>query len=168
MSESLWMRYYHWLVSQVENHENYDSIHGSVLGRMSYTEFVWLVPNDDNRLQDGLELRHEFRTGMDFIFPCSVLEVMIGLSRRMAFTVGGTPEGWAWQFMLNLGFEKYRDPISKYKDAKVEEMLQALVYRTYSPDGSGGFFPLQEPDEDQTKVEIWYQMAAYIDEILPD
>ena len=140
---------------------------------MFQTEYVWLIPNDDNRLMDGLELRGEFARekglpGGYAAAPCSVLEVMIALSRRMEFIVGGTAPGWAWQFMLNLGFEKFTDPVSPRRMNQVADALQDLVYRNYSPDGSGGFFPLTNPDDDQTQVEIWYQMAAYIDEILPD
>jgi hypothetical protein len=29
----------------------------------------------------------------------------------------------------------------------------------------GGFFPLTHPNDDQRKVEIWYQMNAYLDEL---
>ena len=29
----------------------------------------------------------------------------------------------------------------------------------------GGFFPLAFPKEDQTKVEIWYQMSGYLEEL---
>jgi hypothetical protein len=50
----------------------------------------------------------------------------------------------------------------------VEEILYALIWRTYDPDGVGGFFPLAWPKEDQTKIEIWYQMNAYAKEIHPE
>jgi hypothetical protein len=161
-----WSRYFYWLKSQVENAGDYER----VLVCMSVTEFAWL-PNlwgDENRVQDGLALRHEWNPNITFQFPCSVLEVMIALSRRMEFTVGGTAPGWAWQFMLNLGLEKYKDPLSERRADQVGDLLHALIWRTYSPDGQGGFFPLQNPDDDQTQLEIWYQMSGYIEEILPD
>jgi len=40
-----------------------------------------------------------------------------------------------------------------------------LIWRDYHADGRGGFFPLTNPDTDQTKVEIWYQMNAYVTEM---
>jgi hypothetical protein len=38
-----------------------------------------------------------------------------------------------------------------------------LIWRTYEPDGSGGFFPLMHPSDQRIrhKVEIWTQMNAY-------
>jgi hypothetical protein len=40
--------------------------------------------------------------------------------------------------------------------------LAVLNKREYFPSGKGGLFPLENPREDQTKVEIWYQMHAYV------
>ena len=55
------------------------------------------------------------------------------------------------------------DPVSKRKAMKIDDILENWLWRTYEYDGSG-FFPLTTTEEDQTKVEIWYQMAAYINE----
>lgn len=161
-------RYYHWLINQVAI-ENKTRTYKEVLRCMYDTEFVWLphVWNDENRIEDGKELRNEYGIDREFK-PCSVLEVMIALSRRMEFIVGGTAPGWAWQFLLNLELDKYHDPLTLRKHNEVGDILHALVWRTYKTDGTGGFFPLQDPDGDQTQVEIWYQMAGYIDEILPE
>jgi hypothetical protein len=160
--------YFNWLADQVDTSDKRGKEYNELLWFMFTTEFCWMpnVRNDDNRVMDGLYLRTEFDVKFDE--PCSVLEAMIALSRRMEFTVGGTAPGWAWQFILNLGFERYSDPLSTQKIEKIKDALESLVYRNYSPSGEGGFFPLQNPDEDQTTVEIWYQMAAYIDEVLPD
>ena len=163
MAETVDEQYVRWLISQVEGGRDLTG----VLGLMFVTEFVWLVPWDDNRLNDGLDLRAEFGKG-DISWPGSVLEVMIGLSRRMAFQVGGTPAGWARQFLQNLDLERFKDPLGPRRSREATEILESLVYRNYAPDGTVSFFPLQQPDEDMSKVEIWYQMAAYIDEILPD
>lgn len=165
-------RYFRWLVRQVaveNNHREYND----VLGLMYHYEFAWMpgVLGDENRRDDALDLRNEFVRGLGLPMPdapATVLEVMIALARRMTFQVGGSDAGWAWQFMLNLGLERMYDPLGVHKAERAREILEALVYRTYSPSGEGGFFPLQNPDEDQTKIEIWYQMAAYIDEVLPD
>ena len=142
---------------------------------MHQIEFVWLVPNDDNRIVDGTDLRWEFlqentnhEMKKEDFGPCSVLEVMIGISRRIAFSAGGEAEGWAWQLLDNLKLLSMSDPLSKRKAKIATAKIEALIWRTYQYDGTGGFFPLNFPEEDQTKVEIWYQMAAYINEIHPD
>lgn len=129
-------------------------------------EFVWIVPNDDNRIVDACDLRREFwgegqpipQTGV------SVLEVIVALSRRLEFNAGGNQEVWAWALIKNLGLHRYDDPISQpYRDL-IDAVLDALIWRKYRPNGKGGFFPLKNPKEDQTEVEIWYQMSAYINE----
>jgi len=136
---------------------------------------VWLVPNDDNRLADGLDLRTEFcyayhirADALRSLKPASFLEVFIGLSRRLAFIAGGTPRGWAWQFLVNLELTRMTDPLSRYKVRRVNDIMDTVIQRTYQPNGLGGFFPLSWPEEDQRQVELWYQMAAYIDEIHPE
>lgn len=143
-------------------------------------QFVWVVANDDNRIQDGLDLRNCFLhdigyEGSDpFVDsishkgmveePVSVMEVLIGLSRRLAFLDEETPEIWAWRLIENLGLHKMCDPIGPEMIQAIDEKLETLIWRTYDPDGTGGFFPLSYPGANQTKVEIWYQMAAYLEE----
>lgn len=134
-------------------------------------EFVWLVPHDDNRIGDGLAVRKEIQEliGMNTnLGPCSVLEVLVGLSRRLSFVADGPESGWAWQLICNLELNKFKDPIGVRRKAMVDEILEALVWRTYSSDGQGGFFPLAWPDEDQRYIELWYQMEFYVSEIHPD
>jgi hypothetical protein len=52
--------------------------------------------------------------------------------------------------------------MSPAHEKEIDDILTRLIERTYKPNGEGGFFPLPQTDEDQTKVEIWYQMSAYI------
>jgi hypothetical protein len=94
----------------------------------------------------------------------TALEVLIALSRRVAFNAGGEPEVWAWKLLKNLRLHKATDPFTPEKANRVDEVLYALIWRTYKPNGQGGFFPLQWDPEDQTKVEIWYQMNKYVAE----
>lgn len=172
MSESPLYAYLGWLKGfiAVENGRSYDGLWDLLLG----TEWVWLIPNDDNRIADGLDIRKDFfmESGLQYItpaeYPCSVLEVIIGLSRRLEFQAGGSAPGWAWQIVCNLELHKLQDPFGPRKAARAQEILQRLIYRNYNPDGVGGFFPLAWPDEDQRKVEVWYQLAAYVEEIHPE
>lgn len=168
--------YFHWLVPQVRDPGHQRKTYEDLLMLMHTKEFLHIVGNDENRMQDGFDLRTEFLHESEApgslkpedFGPCSVLEVLIGLSRRMEFSASGEPEGWAWQLLVNLGLEKMSDPLSRRKAAVVDEVLERLVWRNYNPDGSGGFFPLSDPDEDQTRLELWYQLSAYIEEIHPE
>lgn len=166
--------YFHWLEPQVREGGHQRRTYSDVLMLLQTKEFVWQVPNDDNRIQDGLDLRTEFlheAGAPSYVVldaPCSVLEVLVGISRRLAFMAEGSQEGWAWQLLVNLELHRMHDPLSHRKTAQVDEILERLIWRNYNPDGTGGFFPLSWPEEDQTKVEIWYQMSAYVEEIHPD
>lgn len=168
--------YFHWLESQVREEGHQTHTYTDLLGLMHAKEFVWLVPNDDNRIVDGSDLRREFLQeagapddlSPESFGPVSILEVLIGMSRRFAFVAEGDAEVWAWQFLVNLELDKMSDPLSRSKAAKADDMLERVIWRTYNPDGSGGFFPLTRPEEDQTQVELWYQMCAYAEEIHPE
>lgn len=134
-------------------------------------EVIWLVPNDDNRLEDGKDLRTEFlhdefitlapsdQLWMDL--GCSFLEFLIGIARRCAFETDTTQEEWFWELMENLGLGDLDDR-KRINVEEVETILDRVIWRTYNPDGTGGLFPLERANEDQRKVEIWYQLSAYI------
>lgn len=169
--------YFRWLTSLIRNGQDFQGrTYWDLLSIMFEKVFVDSpVPHDDNRIVDGLDLREDFcyekrlrPHSLRNLGPCSFLEVLIGLSRRVAFAAGGSAENWAWQLIVNLELDKMPDPITRNKVRKVNHILDTVIARTYAPDGSGGFFPLAWPDEDQTEKEIWYQMAAYIDEMHPE
>lgn len=178
MTSTLNDAYLEWLTGQIKNthRQRRSRTYWDLMVLLHNKEFVWLVQNDDNRVQDGLDLRSEFQTTvlgtdawLDFWdYGCSVLEVIIALSRRLAFTIDSSPELWAWNLIDNLHLGSMHDPLSRKKQIVVDDILENLIWRTYEPDGTGGFFPLAFPKEDQTKIEIWYQMHSYIDELLPN
>lgn len=157
--------YFEWLRFQigVPNNKSYSQL----FERMNRKEFVWIVSNDDNRIEDAKELRREFLQGDPHTFQSwvSVLEILVAVSRRMEWTAGGIAKDWAWRLIQNLELHRMWDPLTMRKAVQVDDILEALVWRTYSPKGQGGFFPLIDSEEDQTKVEIWYQMNAYILEL---
>jgi hypothetical protein len=166
-------QYFEWLVLQIGD-AKIDDIH-PVCTIMHQKEFVWFVANDDNRIQDALDLRLEFLYEENLEVPSdalrlvhvSVLEVLVALSRRMEFFVNGRACDWAWVLMEHLGLHKYRGHLTNRRRDNVDQILEKLVWRQYEADGSGGFFPLAWPNEDQTKVEIWYQLQNWIGEQHP-
>lgn len=142
---------------------------------MHNTEFVWYIPNDGNRTGDGHHLRNDFfryeiksermyQDGDLDIEFVSFLEVLIGLSRRLAWGMGdqGNEPYWAWRLIKNLGLNKMSDPLTVYKRETINETLYDVIWRNYARDGKGGFFPLENTIKDQTKIEIWYQMQEYL------
>jgi hypothetical protein len=167
--------YLRWLEPQLRGeHDDQSGSYWDLIYLMFQQEFGWVLELDQNRIGDGMDLRVEFARAhrrlprmMDPLGPCSFLEVLIGLSRRLAFDAGGEAPGWAWQLLGNLELHRMSDPLSRQKQRKVAEIMERVISRTYLPDGVGGFFPLAWPDDDQTRIEIWYQMSAYIAELHP-
>ena len=158
--------YYEWLVSQIgvpPNKSCYD-----LFERMHNVEFVWTVPNDDNRVQDGLDLRPEYLNGRKSqltLTGVTFLEVLVGVSRRLAFVASGDSRQWAWRLIKNLKLNKMTDPLTESQKDRVDEILFSVIWRTYDPSGRGGLFPLKHAAEDQTRIEIWYQLNAYVNEM---
>jgi len=85
----------------------------------------------------------------------------VGLSRRLSFELDGEPRDWFWELIGNLGLLKYNDNHLLPTD-EIEEILDRFIWRTYKPDGKGGLFPLRNAKEDQTKIELAYQLSAYV------
>lgn len=162
--------YLTWLYSQVGDVKvrNKSRTYWNLFTQLYSKSFVWLVPNDDNRVQDGLDLRDQW-TMESGISPdpqwmasdCSFLEMLVGLSRRLAFEGEGHPPVWFWHLIQNLGLHECTDR-SRYNQSEVNDRLDIVIWRLYDPSGRGGLFPLRYPKHDQREVEIWYQMNEYL------
>ena len=179
MSASLDERYFDWLYSQVcsVRTKNPSKGYKELLHILFTKEFVWLVPNDDNRVEDGKDLRYEFfeHEGIDpdhrdilwLRLPCSMLELLVALARRLEFEDEGDVKTWFWEMMENIGLSKDLNDRAVIDRDFVEEILDRVIWRHYEYNGGGGLFPLVYPEEDQRQVEIWYQLNAYIIERSP-
>lgn len=172
MTKPLDELYLEWLYSQVASLRSRipEKRYWNLLRQLYTTEFVWFVPNDDNRVEDGRDLRHEFLTeeGITDVdlewmdLGCSVLEMMIGLARRLSFEAEGEPRVWFWRLIENLGLSSDND--AHHNTKKVNDVLRTLIFRTYDANGRGGLFPLRNAQKDQRDVEIWYQLCTYLSE----
>jgi hypothetical protein len=175
MSEPLDDQYLSWLYAQVASVRQRDRSRSywDLLRQLYVTEFVWFVPNDDNRVEDGRDLRLEFfekkridERDVDWAhLPCSMLEMLIALSRRIAFEAEGKPADWFWHMLTNVELNGFTDAAPGTYD-EIDGVLSRIIWRTYDPDGHGGLFPLHDSREDQRKVELLYQLSAYLYERL--
>lgn len=174
MSAHLDELYFEWLYSQISSVKlkNPSRTYWKLLKILFTKEFVWIVPNDDNRIQDGKDLRIEFLSDKvisndpeylkDWIeMGCSTLELLLALAKRLAFETNGEPAEWFWELIENLKLREYNDSCD-IPQIKIETKLDRVIWRTYRSDGSGGLFPLKEPERDQRDVELWYQLSAYV------
>jgi hypothetical protein len=165
MTKPFGEKYFKWLIHFVNQDEEIVNHYIPMLRLLHDREFAWIVPNDDNRIEDGRDLRSEFTGASRHVFDdhaVTFLEVLVALSRRVEFNAGGESEHWAWVLIENLGLDKFQGQLRPRQIDKINEILENLIWRNYRPNGGGGFFPLEYTEEDQRKVEIWYQMSAYI------
>lgn len=176
MSAPLDEQFLSWLYSQVGSvkQRNRSRTHWSLARQLYMTEFIWFIPNDDNRLEDGRNLRYEFLDtqrienpdpnwlGMD----CSMLEMLIALARQLAFLADGATDVWFWHLIEQMDLEQYNDKnYDETAKRRINRACERIIWRTYSPSGRGGLFPLRRPQEDQREIELWYQLSAYLLEL---
>lgn len=170
-------QYFTWLYGQVASVKlkNPSRTHWSLAKQLYTKEFVWIIPNDDNRLEDGKDLRREFLEAYEIDIldlnwldlGCSMLEMLIGLSRGLSFEADGEPSVWFWHLIETVDLEQYND--RNYNDLarrRIDDTLDRIIWRTYSPNGQGGLFPIRNPAQDQREVELWYQLNTYLVELL--
>ena len=133
------------------------------------------TPGDMNRAKDGVALRDGYSDAPKG--ECSVLEMLVALSQEMEYMIGGmiledSMDIWFRRMIENLGIAMLDDNFWEAQPDDADEIASDAVYRwldrKYDYDGSGGIFPLRHPDYDQAKAEIWYQMNAYLREIVAE
>lgn len=167
--------YLRWLSDIVDPDEKYSGLLSYLFDLEYDYDTAKLVPNDDNRIEDALNLREEFVNEQLAREPsylidtfrgqyASVLEIFISLAERMDDVMGfeRLPD-WFWEMMDNLGVTRFDDEhFDKDSIFKIDKIVGTWLNREYCKNGKGGLFPLKEPHDNQQKVEIWYQMSAYL------
>jgi len=169
--DELYLRWLYSLVADPEE-DRKDLSYWRLLKQLYTTKYLWFVEHDGDRAEDGTALRLEFLreraidtsdVDPDWIeLECSVLELMVGLSRRLAFQADGQPHYWFWRLVENIGLRKYHDGVNRYPRTYIDGILHSIIFRQYTASGLGGFFPLSEPRQDQRNVDLWYQLSAYV------
>lgn len=172
-------RYFQWLYDWVcKDRYHQDISYKKLLMHLHSTEFIYLIRNDQNRAEDGMNLRYRFAKTMEddepvsYILksldgPCSVLEMMIALANRCEEdymddpAYGDRTVQWFWGMIANLNLGSMID--SRYDKEYVARVLYDFLHRKYERDGRGGLFRIRDCPEDMRKIEIWYQMCYFLD-----
>lgn len=166
--------YFQWLCDII-NVNTFDRSYWLLAKTLYKKEFIWTVPNDDNRDKDGKKLRDRFADEMNYESydviegPCMMLEMLIALAERIEdmmidTTSNNRTDRWFWEILDNCGLTTYTD--ENYADSQgilmIDYILNNVLERNYKRNGKGGLFPLKNAKKDQRKVEIWYQMCGYL------
>ena len=167
--------YFEWLAVRVVNTRlrSASQTRWTVLRKLYTTEFIWRIHNDENRVEDGKELRRQFLEAHPISNPlpgwldqgCSFLEMLVALSDRLTFqTEGWASADWFWHLLDNVGLNVSDVEFQRANmDIYTDSVLAQINDRTYDWNGRGGLFPLQRVSEvDHTQVELWYQMNYYL------
>ena len=180
MNNEINKEYFVWMYNLVCNDKYYTKLsYHKLLYSLYNTDFTYIVARDKNRADDGRELRYRFgydngyskdviAKSLDTV-PCSVLEMMIALAIRCEeSTMSDTRFGdrtaqWFWGMVNNLGLGDMYD--RNFDKRYVLESIDIFLNRKYEPNGKGGLFTLRHSDYDLRKMEIWYQLCNYLDEI---
>lgn len=148
-----------------------------LLAHLHSVEFTNLIERDENRAEEGKELRHRFayyhasiRNAEIYLNgPCSVLEMIIALAIRCEEnimddpTMGDRTSQWFWDMIVSLGLGSMID--REYDKDYVDFVIDRFLNREYEPNGKGGLFTINNCEEDLRTVEIWCQMCWYLDGI---
>ena len=115
---SLKKQYFEWMCALICDkkyigHASYNKL----LRYLNNKKFTYMLPMDENRLVDGLNLRFRFADENAYYIDgeCSILEMMVALSLRceehiMADDEIGNRTGrWFWEMIDNLGLESKYD-----------------------------------------------------------
>lgn len=177
MSADLKGRYFEWLYNKVMGpHYSYRRL----LNRLHEIPFTYILPMDENRVEDGLNLRYRFGQSEGIpqveivnkldVTDCSVLEMMAALAIRCEESIMDDPEvgnqtyRWFMEMLSNLELTGMDD--ANFDKGYVDHRIDIFLHRRYSSDGKGGLFHLEHCTEDLRNVQIWYQMNWYLNEIM--
>ena len=177
IDERIQDEYFEWLCDLVDigrfaKHVSYRKL----LARLHCVEFKWFIPYDDNRADDGVQLRRRYALMKDDLVitqslngPCTVLEMMVALAMRCEETImddaelGNRTGQWFWGMVHSLGLSSMQD--YKFDRDYVDEVIGRFLNREYEPDGRGGLFTVKHCPHDLRTVEIWSQLSWYLGSI---
>lgn len=173
--------YFEWMCRLVCNNRHTKcSSYRKLLTHLNESEFVPVMLMDENRADDGTDLRYRFGYENSYEgamiasllddHPCSMLEMMIALSIHCEEDIMDDPDvgdrtgEWFWQMIENLGLDDMDD--AHYSPKRVDDILERFTNQEYERDGRGGLFYIPNTYRDMRNAEIWYQMCWYLDDIL--
>lgn len=140
-------------------------------------EFVYFVPHDENRAEDGIALRYRYCwlnncEDREYCLagPCSVLEMIVALAIRCEERIMSDPDKgdrtaqWFWGMITSLGLSSMND--TNYNEWLVNDVITRFLNREYDSDGKGSLFTIKGWNRDARKAEIWHQLMAYLNTLV--
>ena len=183
MNRSMKQEYDEWIIGLTTDWCSYYGNYGRLMEFLHSIPFhsTVQIPLDENRGADGKDLRlrfadasHEYNYSHVYIYLMdyepTMLEVMAALAIRCEENimrdndVGDRSYEWFYGMLCSSGLDACYD--ENFDENTAREIVNRILERKYSRDGKGGLFTLSNPPKDLRKVEIWYQLLWYLDEVL--
>lgn len=165
--------YFLWLLDRIDAlHGRYDN-YVSLMQHLFNREYLYSFMMDENRAKAGENLRERFamNEGIDIddvlVGPCTILEVIEGISEEIAFNTEEPVSRWFWELIKNLDLLYFDD--RHYDESEVDKRLDMWMKREYDSKGRPySLFPLPPyVDRDARNMEMWQQMNTYMVTLYP-
>lgn len=168
--------YFSWLCYLVD--ERKCQSYTKLIDYLYKTEFMYILPMDGNRCEDGINLRYRFGYDHGIEDPiiaslldnksCSVFEMMVALAVRVEEHIMQNPENgllpgrWFWKMIENLRLADMTD--DRFDGSYVNRAVWMFLNREYGSDGEGSLVYIPHSRYDLRSMDIWYQMMRYLSE----
>lgn len=126
------LEYYEWLCARIGLFSPEYNCYSKLIDILFHTDFEYVIPMDENREIDGLQLRKEWADEVGAVGdlfdgkPCSVLEMLTALSIRVEEDVMGDPGLMIfWRFLWNIGLQ-WADDEALSHSSEVREVGNVL------------------------------------------
>ena len=151
-----------------------------LLSYLHSVDYIWQIPLDENRAEDGISLRYRFArlqvhedlvnaVADMLVGPCSVLEMMVALALRCEEDImddtayGDRTRHWFWNMVVSLGLGSMTD--DRFDKRAADEIVKTFLYRKYEPNGKGGLFTIKRCQDELRGVELYTQLCWYLNSI---
>ena len=172
--------YFEWLCNVINDEKKTVYKYLDLLRKLFETNFTYSIAMDANREADGIDLRYQFGRDVGYkdyqiasyldASPCSIFEMMVALSIRcenqFAYdpAYGDRTANWFWEMVKSLGLMNQTD--DHFDPDHIDLVLDCFLSRDFKKNGHGGLFTIHDPSKDMRGIDIWYQMCAYLNEVL--
>lgn len=168
--------YFEWMCGLVNDSENKSEQYKVLLRYLYNSDFIWTLPMDANREDDGLSLRYVFADIMKISHPMieeifarknvSILEMMVALAVRTEDDIMADPKYgrrvpvWFWAMIDSLNLSEQYDHV--FDESYCSFVLNRLINHEYRADGFGGLFYIPNYKGDLRQDEIWVQLNKWL------
>lgn len=181
MDSQIKQEYDQWIVSMATAWCSEYGNYSELMGYLHLIPFYATVQLDENRGADGKDLRLRFtETNPEYTYNTAylylmdydptMLEVMVALAIRCEENImrdndiGDRSYEWFYSMLCSSGLDVCTN--EHFDEELVCTIVDNILERKYARNGKGGLFTLSNPPKDLRKVEIWYQLLWYLDEVI--